>query len=96
MATVQIEKRRRGIFGWIIAILFWGFNLLMALWLWAAFSVTSTVVDGATSDAEKAGAMIGAGIGVTMVIWVWLFGAVILGIMMLFTRGRKEIITVER
>lgn len=96
MATVQIEKRRRGIFGWIVAILFWGFNLLMAIWLWGAFSVTSSVVGEAASDAEKAGAMIGAGIGVTMILWVWVFGAFILGLMMLFTRGRKEIITVER
>lgn len=96
MATVQIEKRRRGIFGWIIAILFWGFNLMMAVWLWGAFSVTSTAVGEATSEAEKAGSMIGAGIGITMIIWVWLFGTIILGIMMLFTRGRKEIITVER
>lgn len=96
MATVQIEKRRRGVFGWIIAILFWGFNLMMAVWLWGVFAATSEVVGNAASDAEKAGAMLGTGIGVTVILWVWVFGAFILGLMMLFTRGRKEIITVER
>jgi hypothetical protein len=68
----------------------------MLLWLWAAFSATSTVVTGASSEAEKVGACIGAGLGITMIIVPWLFGTLILGVMMFFSRGRKEIVTVER
>jgi len=96
MATVQVERRRRGVFGWLIAILFWLFNLLMMLWLWSAVSATSTVYTSASSEAEKAGAAIGTGIGIAMILAVWAFGEVILGAMMFFTRGRRELVTIEK
>ena len=96
MPTIQIERRRRGVFGWIVAILFWSFNLLMAVWIWLAFSATSSVMQTSASGAESTGAAIGGGLAVTMILFIWFLGIVILGIMMLFTRGRKIIETVER
>lgn len=96
MATIQIEKRRRGVFGWLVAIVFWAFNLLMAWMMITAFRAGGEVASTATSSAETTGAVIGAGMAVTMILWVWLFGAFILGIMMFFTRGRRIIETIEK
>ena len=96
MPTVQIERRRRGFFGWIVAILFWGWQILMALWLFAGFNSATTVYSGVHSDAARAGATIGVGLGVGFVLVVWVLGTVILGFMMMFTRGRRELITEER
>ncbi len=96
MPTVQIERRRRGFFGWIVAILFWGWQLLMA---WALFmGLANLGQHNATlhTSSERTAATIGGGIGLTMVLFLWVLGTVILGFMMMFTRGRRELTTVER
>lgn len=91
MATiVRKEKRKRGFFGWVFLILFLGFNALMVLWLgayWAALSDMET-----SSSAEAAGAAIGGTIGSGMLLTLWVFGDIILGIFVLLTRGQKIII----
>ncbi|BCG79906.1 hypothetical protein MesoLj113b_34480 [Mesorhizobium sp. 113-3-3] len=83
----RLRKARRGIFGKIVISFFWLFNLLMIFWIYAGFSATSEKM-GAMTDAEKVGTSIGAGIGITILIVVWLIGAVILGIMALLTRPK--------
>lgn len=88
-----IEKRKRGLFGKLIAALFWGWHLLMGFWLFSALGTTSTHYATATSEAARAGTTIGATIGISFVLMVWTFGAVILGTLMLFTRGKKILIT---
>ena len=90
MGTLQIERRKRGIFGWIVAIIFWTFNILTAVWLFGAFKA------GSEMPATEAGIAIGIGVAVTVILWTWLFGAIILGIMMFFTRGKRIIETIER
>lgn len=96
MPTVQIERRRRGFFGWIIAILFWGFHVIMALWVYLGITGASTRIAPIQSGAERAAATIGSGIGLSLVLIIWVIGTAILGTMMLFTRGRRETITTER
>ncbi len=96
MATVQIEKRKRGVFGWAIAIVFWGFQGLMVWWFFAASVGMSGVYEGVDSDAGRAGAAIGMGIGITMIFVIWGAGSLIFGMMMLVTRGKKIITTVEK
>ena len=96
MATVTIQKRKRGPFGWLIAILFWGFNVLMAVWLFGAFGTTVEQYQSATTEAARAGTAIGATLGVGMILVIWGLGAIILGMMMLFTRGKTVSITEER
>lgn len=93
MGTISIERRKRGVFGWIIAILFWGFNAMMVVWLIGGIGATSKQYAGATSEAAKAGTAIGATIGVGMVLSIWVMGAIVLGLMMLFTRGKKITVT---
>lgn len=93
MATViRTEKRKRGIIGKIFLILFWIFNGLMLWWLIAAFQISGEQLNAATSEAQKAGAAIGTGLATGMIMAIWMAGAVILGLLVLFTPG-KTIIT---
>lgn len=90
--TVRVEKRQRGVFGWLFLLLFWGFNVVMAVGFFGGMS--DSVEQGAaiTSEAEQAGFAIGTAIGFGMILTIWAFGAIILGLFVLFTRGKKTII----
>jgi hypothetical protein len=92
---IRKETRKRGFFGWLFLLAFIGFNLLMIAWLVQYWSTLSQMT--ATSDAEKVGAAIGGTLGSGMILTLWALGDVILGIIVLLTRGRKTIIeeTVE-
>ena len=59
----------------------------MVLWIWGG---TQSAVETQTglSGAEAVGAAIGTGIGVTLIIFIWLIGAVIIGLMALLTRPK--------
>lgn len=92
---IRKETRKRGFFGWIFRAIFILFNILMLLWLfsyWGSLSEMNT-----SSDAERAGAAIGGTIASGMILTIWVLGDIILGLFVLFTRGRKTIIeeTVE-
>lgn len=89
--VVQREIRKRGFFGWVFLLLFLAFNALMAAWLfsyWATISGLET-----HGSAEQAGHAIGATIGSGVILFFWVAGAVILGLIAMLTRGRKTIIT---
>lgn len=90
--TTRIEKRQRGIFGWLFLIIFWGFNAIMAFGLFAGLSETTIQGAQLTSEAEQAGHAIGTAIGVSMILSIWLFGALILGLFVWLTAGKKVII----
>ena len=66
---------------------FWGFNILMVLWIWGG-TQSAVETQAGLSGAEAAGAAIGTGIGVTLLIFIWLIGAIILGLMALLTRPK--------
>jgi hypothetical protein len=87
---IRRETRKRGFFGWVFLLLFWAFNALMLWWLVAGLgAVSQTPVH---STAEESGRAIGGFIGGTMVMFVWVAGAVILGLFALLTRGSKTIV----
>jgi len=90
--TVRIEKRQRGVVGWVFLILFWAFNALMAFGLFAGLDSATKTAAGLTSEAEQAGAAIGTAIGASMIVSIWMAGAVILGIFVMLTRGKKIIV----
>lgn len=94
MPTVQREISDRTAFGKIMKWLFIIFNVLMLIWLVTSCAAVGEISSNATSDAERAGATIGAGLGMTFLLFVWGVGDVILGLFVLFTR-RKKLITVE-
>ncbi len=92
--TIQIERRKRGFFGWIFLILFWGFNLFMiavlgiVLGFWGG---TETPV----TEVEKAAHGLGMAIGFSMTLSIWASGVIVLGGMAFATRGKKIIETVQ-
>ena len=78
----------RSFFGKLIKWTFIGFNLLMLFWLVSGMMGASEVVSSASSDAEQAGAAIGTGIGMFLILTVWAIGDVLLGIFVLLTRPK--------
>ena len=82
-----LRKPKRGIFGKIVIWAFWGFNLLMVLWIWGGTQSAVETSQG-LSGSEAAGAAIGTGIGVTILVIIWLIGAILLGIMAMLTKPK--------
>jgi uncharacterized BrkB/YihY/UPF0761 family membrane protein len=91
--TIRVEKRQRGFFGWVFLTIFWLFNAFMVLATVLGVSSSGEVIAGATTDAQQAGAAIGTAIGLSMILSLWMAGAVILGLFVLLTRGKK--VTIE-
>ncbi len=85
---VQLRKPKRGFFGKIIKYSFILFNLLMGWWLVAGMGAASETMLSATSSAEQTGVAIGTGLGAAMIIGLWVFGDIILGLFVLFTRPK--------
>ncbi|PZD62289.1 hypothetical protein ARC310_11605 [Pantoea ananatis] len=84
----QIRKPRRSFFGKVIKWAFILFNIFMIYCLIAGLGGSGEVVNNATSDAERAGAAIGAGLGVMAIGGIWVIGDIILGMLVLFTRPK--------
>ena len=60
----------------------------MPLWLFAGMDAATEGMD-TMSEAEQAGTAIGAGIGGMLVVSIWVFGDIILGLFVLFTRPKS-------
>ena len=91
MAIVRQEVSDRTSFGKFVKWTFIAFNLLMILWVVAGVSATSDVSATAINDAERAGAAIGATIGIGLIVGLWAVGDIILGMFVLLTRRKKII-----
>ena len=81
---------QRSFFGKLIKWTFIGFNLLMLLWLIVGVGGASKQIAEASNEAEKAGGAIGTGLGAMMIIFIWVAGAVILGLFTLLTRAKSK------
>ena len=90
MNEVYVERRKRGFFGWLFLLLFLGFNLLMLVWMFLYWADVGEVINTSGSEAEQTGAAIGATLGTGFILFFWVCGAVILGLLAMLTRGRKE------
>ena len=66
---------KRSVASHIARVLFWGFNLLMIIWIWSGLDAT-VGEEGSLNTAES----IGVGIGVTMLVILWVVGDIILGL----------------
>lgn len=82
-----LRKPKRGFFGKLVIWGFWLFNFIMVFWIWGGTKSAVETSEG-LSGAEAAGAAIGTGLGITFLVIIWLFGAIILGIMALLTRPK--------
>lgn len=85
---VQLRKLTRTGFGKLVKWGFIGFNILMLIWFVTGMKAATEGIE-MMSEAEKAGATIGTGIGAMMVIFIWGFGDIVGGIMMLLTRPKS-------
>ncbi len=94
MAKKYIEKRKRGVVGYIFLGLFWAANALMVVWLFSALAGMGGM-EPATSEAEQTGRNLGMAMGVGMILFFWAALAGITGLLAYMTRGRKEITEVE-
>lgn len=87
--AAPLKKRKRIFFGKIIKYSFIGFNILMLIWMITGMSNAATGISDIDSEAGQAGAVIGTAIGAAMIFFIWISGAVILGILTLLTRPSK-------
>lgn len=85
----QLRKPKRGFFGKIFLWVFYLFNILMVIWLIGGMNAASDVASKAASEAEKAGASIGTGLGMAFVLFIWAIGDVITGLLALMTRPKS-------
>jgi uncharacterized membrane protein len=88
-AVIRKESYQRGPFGLLVKWAFIAFNLMMLLWLISG--LVSVAGIETHTKAEQVGHAIGATIGISMVLTLWVMGAIVLGLLALLTRGAKVI-----
>lgn len=84
-----LRKAKRSFLGKLCKWSFILWNILMIVWLVSGLGSSAEVYNSAASQAEQAGAAIGTGIGVMMILTLWVIGDIILGLFVLFTRPKK-------
>lgn len=85
----QLKKPKRTFMGKVFKWLFILFNVLMLIWLVGGVGSSAEVINSATSEAERAGAAIGTGLGASIILTLWVIGDIILGLFVLFTRPKS-------
>ena len=86
---ILLRKSQRSFFGKLVKWAFILFNILMAWWLFAGMSTAIKMMEGANAG-ERAGAAIANSITATMIVGLWVFGDIILGLFVLFTRPKSQ------
>ncbi|EFD9701225.1 hypothetical protein CLN66_004434, partial [Escherichia coli] len=81
-------KLKRSFLGRIIKWFFILFNIFMIYMLLVGLGGTSEIINNATSDAEKAGAVIGTGLGLITIGSLWVIGDIIIGILVFLTKPK--------
>jgi hypothetical protein len=94
--VVQRHIRKRGFFGKLFKFLFIAFNVLMLIWVISYWVTISGTIQSSASDAATAGTAIGATLGTGMLLFFWVAGAIILGLITLLSRGNTVVITEEQ
>lgn len=89
---VRTEVRKRGFFGKLIKYAFIAFNLLMIVFFIMGIDGLSEGAKDLQSDAEKAGYGLGAALGMGALLLIWALGDIILGLLVILTRGKTTII----
>lgn len=84
----QLRKPRRSIFGKLIKWIFILFNIFMIYALFKGLGGSGDVINHASSDAERAGATLGAGLGMMVIGSIWVIGDVVIGILVFLTRPK--------
>lgn len=75
------------------ALLIW--NVLMIVWVVGGVSSVGDSCAGETGDALaacQAGSAIGAGLGVSVLIFIWFIGFIVLGLIWLMSRPKENVV----
>ena len=91
MKEVYVERNKRGCLGWVVLLLFLGFNGLMLISLVQYWASVGDIMSENPSEAFQVGAAIGTTLGTGFLLFIWGCGSVILGIFVFLTRGKKII-----
>jgi hypothetical protein len=91
-APVLMEAREpRGLFGRLVKRFFWGFQLLMVLASLGTCALVGQYVGGPDPEVALGAGMFG--LSAIAVLWVlWPVGTLVLGVLVLATRGRKRLV----
>ena len=84
----QLKKPRRIFFGKLIKWIFILFNIFMIYCVVTGLGGSGDVINNASSEAERAGAALGAGLGLMALGTFWVIGDVVIGILVLLTRPK--------
>ena len=87
--AVQLRKPKRSFMGKLFKWGFVAFNVIMAIWIFGGVDSATDGMD-AMSEVERAGTAIGAGIGVILLLGIWVAGDIVLGLFVLFTRPKSS------
>ncbi|MBQ7150642.1 MAG: hypothetical protein IJR94_00125, partial [Synergistaceae bacterium] len=83
----ELRKPQRGLFGKIFLWVFYIFNAFMLLWVIGGYMSASEIQT--TTEAERIGASIGTGLGLSMLFGLWVVGDIITGLLALMTRPKS-------
>ncbi len=83
-----LRKPKRGFFGKVFKGLFILFNILMLVWIIGGTNAAVETQQG-LEGAALAGSQVGTGLGIAMILVLWVIGDIILGLLVLFTRPEK-------
>ncbi|EJH1132827.1 zinc ribbon domain-containing protein [Escherichia coli] len=84
----QLKKLKRSFFGKLIKWAFIFFNIFMIYTLLVGLGGADEITNNTTSDAEKAGAVIGTGLGLIAIGGLWVIGDIIIGILVFLTKPK--------
>jgi hypothetical protein len=74
--------------GKVFLWLFYLFNILMLIWVVGGMNAATETAQNAVTEAEKAGAAVGTGLGFIALLFIWAIGDVITGLLALMTRPK--------
>ena len=89
---IRSERRKRGLFGLLFKYAFILYNLLMVGWLVSYWIQVGGQIERLTDGASRTGGAIGATLGTGLIAVFWVAGAVVLGLLVLLTRGKTVIV----
>lgn len=84
----QLKNLKRSFFGELIKCFFILFNVFIIYTICIGLREVGEIINNATSDAEKAGTVIGTGLGLIAIGGLWVIGNIIIGNLVFLTKPK--------
>jgi hypothetical protein len=85
----KVVHFRRGAAGWLFEVLFYLFNLVMAIAIVSLLARSGDIVAAAESELARGLAGFGAATKLVILLFVWMAGDLILGLLTVISRSRR-------